>query len=551
MAFDPPAPGQLQRHWRGLTFACLAVLAAGFLLPGVVPKPELEENRDLAAAPTRPRSWAELRAWPKAMDAYVADHFPARSQLIGGLNYLRYRLGVSGTPRVIVGRDGWLYYDDGTHLAPARNAPAYSDAQASDWLLGLAGRSEWLEARGAHYLVLVGADKEIVEPEHGPSWYRGPDPNRAAALLSRLNRTAQAGAIVYPAPTLQRQARWGLKVYNRYETHWTGLGAYTAYVGVMLRLQAAGITDGPKPLGAFQEVAPDQYKPSNLAQMLGIGGLVDADYPQFLDPTVTPKITWLASGRIWNSPQVVDTGLAGKPVLLMVRDSFSLALLPFLEGHFSRIVLLHNQDGFWRPDMIARFHPDVVMSEAIESGAPYIMSGSPPASDAARARIAGALAEPHRVTVQVAARASRPPTNRIDGGPGDDLLRGTPAGDAIKGLAGNDTIEGLDGDDVLRGGRGNDVVSGGRGQDWISGDFGDDTLTGGPDADTFHFAPGYGNDLVTDFSIAEGDRVELPAGTAYTLRQQGADTVLELTSGRLTLRGVRAADLPTGWLTSR
>ena len=32
------------------------------------------------------------------------------------------------------------------------------------------------------------------------------------------------------------------------------------------------------------------------------------------------------------------------------------------------------------------------------------------------------------------------------------------------------------------------------------------------------------------------------------VRQVGADTVLELAGGRLTLRGVRAATLPPGWL---
>jgi hypothetical protein len=290
--------------------------------------------------------------------------------------------------------------------------------------------------------------------------------------------------------------------------------------------------------------------------MLGISGFVaPADYPEFVDPTVTPQTTWLTPSQVWTAPQVIDTGLAGKPVLLLLRDSFSTALLPFLEGHFSRIVLAHNQDGFWRTDLIERFHPDVVVSEVVESGTRYIRAGGPPASDAARARISAALATPHRVSAQAAPPsappAAQPTIRRIDGGPGADRLLGTPAGEVINGLGGNDTINGREGDDVLRGGRGNDRVSGGKGQDWVSGDLGDDTLTGGQGADIFHFAPGYGNDLVTDFSIADGDRVALPPTAAYTLRQEGADTVLELSSGRLTLRGVRAADLPPGWLIRR
>jgi hypothetical protein len=341
-----------------------------------------------------------------------------------------------------------------------------------------------------------------------------------------------------------------LNVYNAFETHWTGLGAYTAYYGVMQRLAAAGVTDSPKPLSAFQEIVDDPFKPQNLSQMLGIAGFVDADYPQFVDPAVTPRTTWLGSQQVWTAPQVIDTGLAGKPVLLLIRDSFSLALTPFLESHFSRIVLVHLQDGFWRPELVERFHPDVVISEVIESGTPFIMAGSPPASEAARARIDAALAAPHRIAPKP---ASPPPQGRlavnvISGTAGPDFLKGTPGPDVINGLAGNDTINGRDGDDTIRGGQGDDWISGGKGRDWLSGDRGDDTLTGGRDADVFYFAPGSGNDLVTDFSIAEGDRVQLAPGMTYTVRQVGADTVLELPGGRVTLRGVTAKNLPPGWL---
>jgi len=541
------------RHWRTLTAACVAVLVAGLLLPRSLPPPGLQENRDPTPAPSPPRSVTELRAWPKAMDGYVADAFPARKHLIAALNYLRYRMGVSGASQVIVGRDGWLYYDNGTHLGAARNDPTFTDDQARDWLAGLAGRTEWLQARGVHHLVLIGPDKEMIVPEHGPRWFSGPDPNRPAPLLARLNATAKAGEIIDPSALLRQQARWGLNVYNPYETHWTGLGAYKAYVMVMRRLAAAGVTDGPRPLTAFAEITDDPFKPRNLSEMLGIASYVDADYQQFRDPASTSKTVWLTEKQHWAAPQVIETGQGGKPVLLMLRDSFSLALLPFLEGHFSRIVLYHYEEGFWRPELIERFKPDVVIMETIESGLPWVMKTSPPPSAAAEARIAEALAAPHRVSAE-AARPLRPPAapvNKIRGGPSADVLQGGRRGDDIHGRAGDDTIDGRGGDDVLRGGRGADRVSGGDGRDWVSGDLDDDVLTGGRDADWFYVAPGFGADLVTDFNAAEGDRVQLPAGAAYSVRQVGPDAVIELEGARLTLRGVQAGTLPVDWLVRR
>ena len=72
-------------------------------------------------------------------------------------------------------------------------------------------------------------------------------------------------------------------------------------------------------------------------------------------------------------------------------------------------------------------------------------------------------------------------------------------------------------DDIVRGGQGDDLVLGGDGNDYVSGDRGSDTIIGGLGADTFHSFGGAGVDRVTDFRLADGDRVLLDPGTTYTL----------------------------------
>jgi hypothetical protein len=297
-------------------------------------------------------------------------------------------------------------------------------------------------------------------------------------------------------------------------------------------------------LESFRELRSDPFKPRNLALMLGIGSFVDADYPEFVSG-LDPRVHLLTDRSDWTAPRVLETGVAGKPTLLLLRDSFSLAMLPFLEGHFSRIILVHHQEGFWRPDLIERWKPDVVVLEVIESGLPFAMSGGPPADDEARRRIDLALAAPHRLR-------ERPPRpgKTIEGGARADRLSGGVGDDTLRGRQGDDRIYGRAGDDTAVGGRGNDLVDGGPGNDWLTGGRGDDTLTGGGGADTFLSFPGAGGDLVTDFSAAEGDQVQLPA-VDYSVRQEGADTVVEMTGARLVLRNVRLSSLPQGWLRVR
>ncbi|MDP3174523.1 MAG: M10 family metallopeptidase [Phenylobacterium sp.] len=137
----------------------------------------------------------------------------------------------------------------------------------------------------------------------------------------------------------------------------------------------------------------------------------------------------------------------------------------------------------------------------------------------------------------------------VVGGKDRDLLFGDDGDDIVYGNMGNDTLNGGAGDDIMRGGQDDDTLSGGAGDDWLSGDRGADTLSGGAGADVFHAGPGTGLDRILDFSRAEGDRVQLDPGTAYTLSQQGADVDIDLGQGdHVLLVGVTLSSLGSGWI---
>ncbi|MCR5879336.1 M10 family metallopeptidase C-terminal domain-containing protein [Phenylobacterium sp. J367] len=128
----------------------------------------------------------------------------------------------------------------------------------------------------------------------------------------------------------------------------------------------------------------------------------------------------------------------------------------------------------------------------------------------------------------------------VVGGKDQDQLFGEAGFDIVYGNLGDDTCEGGDGGDWVRGGQGNDLVLGGDGADWLWGDRGDDTVTGGGGADDFHLQAGCAIDRVTDFSLAEGDRVFVDGAAGYTVSLSGADTVIDLGDGdRMILVGVQ------------
>ncbi len=127
-----------------------------------------------------------------------------------------------------------------------------------------------------------------------------------------------------------------------------------------------------------------------------------------------------------------------------------------------------------------------------------------------------------------------------DGGAGDDIVWGN---------LGDDTLIGGSGHDQIRGGQGDDSLSGGSGDDFISGDRGNDTERGGSGADIFHTFSGAGIDRVLDFNQDQGDRVMLDPGTTFTLKQVGADTVVDMGNGdQMVLVGVQLSTLRDGWI---
>lgn len=141
-------------------------------------------------------------------------------------------------------------------------------------------------------------------------------------------------------------------------------------------------------------------------------------------------------------------------------------------------------------------------------------------------------------------------SDTLIGGAGQDVIRGRNGKDTIYGKAGKDIIYGEDlsgiynstqVDDTIYGGDGNDTIYGdtasssnflfvpgddllygGAGDDFLNGGLGNNIFTGGAGADTFALSyqglisPSY-VDIITDFSQAQGDKIQLGNGYQYTL----------------------------------
>ena len=109
--------------------------------------------------------------------------------------------------------------------------------------------------------------------------------------------------------------------------------------------------------------------------------------------------------------------------------------------------------------------------------------------------------------------------NIILGGSGNDHLTSQALLDEVFGGSGNDTIIATGRGGWLYGGSGDDIIDGSEGVDEIVGGTGNDTLTGGGGGDVFVFSEDHGNDTITDFNAADGDKIHLYFDKTITWEQ--------------------------------
>jgi Ca2+-binding RTX toxin-like protein len=138
----------------------------------------------------------------------------------------------------------------------------------------------------------------------------------------------------------------------------------------------------------------------------------------------------------------------------------------------------------------------------------------------------------------------------VRGGQGNDTIDGGVGADAhVNGNIGNDLVMGGEENDTVYGGRDSDTLQGQSGDDWLSGDLGNDIMFGGVGADRFLFRAGSGIDWVGDFNAAEGDRIQLATGTAFTVASVQGQAVVTLSGGdAIGLAGVGASSFSAGWI---
>ena len=303
---------------------------------------------------------------------YFDDHFGFRQQLIRAHAWVSFRvLGVSPSPTVIKGRDGWLFYADDSALEDYESVTPFDAGDLAAWRDNLVAIRDALRTRGAEYVFVIAPDKHVIYPEYMPATiHRRHAQYRLDQLLDYLRAHSDLRVVDLRGPLIDGKTRE--RLFHLTDTHWNDRGAFIGSNEILRAAAPAGVR--PDPRDAFAATA--HRRPGmDLTEMLSASELF-TETSLDLTPRVPRRARLLEPADLREGYEVArvvtevdDTqgrpSASGDrlPRAVVFRDSFGTGLIPFLSEHFSRAVYLWQSNVDM--DVVAREKPAIVIHEIV------------------------------------------------------------------------------------------------------------------------------------------------------------------------------------------
>jgi hypothetical protein len=356
--------------------AILVLLFAGLLVAPTVrnllgpPPAAASENRALAPWPKWQASAWAAADFPSRFEAFYNDHFGFRYKLIDWHNHVRVRyLGLSSSPQVCLGKEGWLYFQHEPLGNDAVTDRPFTKEELQRWQRMLESRRDWLAERGISYLFVVAPNKESIYPEMLPSGLRRRGhSSRLDQLLAHLQATSRVRVLDLRGPL--RTAKAHERVYHVTDSHWNQSGAYVAYYSLVNELAQDFPQLQPMPRSAFAESSV-QLPGGDLAKMLGMAEQFSEEHP-LLIPRLPRQARQVEAGlRLENLPSYLQPTLLVRPEpdlprAVLFHDSFAQCFTPFLGEHFQRMSCRWLEAYEFDVRLIESEKPDIVIQEIVE-----------------------------------------------------------------------------------------------------------------------------------------------------------------------------------------
>lgn len=340
------------------------------------------ENRTLAEKPSM--NVKQLDSYPKQYDSYISDHIPFRDVFLDATFVIKGTLGISPTPNVVIGKDNFLFcginekilYEVGEPYFPMDKIIAVADKFAE--------RYDSLDKLNIKLYIAIAPTTFEIYPEYLPDYVQRAEKTGTDLFCEVMSeKYPHIPLILLKQNVLKHKKNHNL--YLRNDNHWNPYGACFATENVLAEMSKDFPSLPDKIFDKFT-FSPFVSKSGNLSDMLrkNNGEYSDTNYlvsykdsakiALHNDPSKNYKpIEGFPYPDIYCLRYVTNN--TGSPKIVVIRDSYSNAVIPFMSPWFSESVFIFDSwqygDNY---EIINSEKPDIVLYFIYE---PYIKNVVP------------------------------------------------------------------------------------------------------------------------------------------------------------------------------
>lgn len=281
---------------------------------------------------------ASFTAKPGVFEEFLNDHAAFRNQFMTLNAAVNYRVfGVVESSDVLLGKDEWLFYknvSDSRSLDDYQGLNLYSDDELAQIAANLEALQSALAPRGMRFAVVIAPNKEGVYSEYMPDSVPAAAGETKAEALVRYLAESTDVTVVYPKQTLI-DGKSAAPTYYKQDTHWNAYGAFLA------SRELAGALGWDASL--FEGCAPAATDDEPVRDLANISAVY-----RVLAPDLAYEMEGFAAGiscETWESDiqktEFTSSSDSGGESLLMLRDSFGEAMLPYLAAASGESRVVH------------------------------------------------------------------------------------------------------------------------------------------------------------------------------------------------------------------
>ncbi|MDR2491043.1 MAG: hypothetical protein LBD20_06545 [Spirochaetaceae bacterium] len=355
-----------------ISFICifLLIITLPFLFMDRKSTISKKENRTLAAFPHIVTSDGRIDSehiskFPRMADSYINDRFGFRNTFTSLAAAANTTKKING--HVIIGKNDWLFYsryDDGNNIADFFKLNLFTQTEITRVIESIDRRRRWCEAHGIKFIFLIAPNKHNVYPEYYP-FARPEGITRTEQIMAALP-AALKDTVIYPLDSLLQNKGGQTPLYFETGTHWNMTGAHLAYKILFDRIQQLFPQTTFPAIDFVTEICYDES--DSIAFMSGF-----SSYGKPTTPVMRPVEGWdkyyhciKNGGKDGADGIIIENTDIALPRAIIFRDSFFMALEPFVSTLFSYAEYHWRRFSEQEAQDILQNKPDIIIWEVVE-----------------------------------------------------------------------------------------------------------------------------------------------------------------------------------------